>query len=196
MSKQLYSGKKWGLTAMKLVESKVINLREIHETAVVHPSARIGKNVIIGPYAIIGENVEIGDYSFIGPHVTIDGWTTIGEGNRFYHGASIGCEPQDLKFKGEKSYLLIGDNNLFRENVTISRGTEGGGGETCIGSNNLFMAYSHVAHDCKLGNHIILGNCSALAGHVVIEDRVVFSALSGAHQFTKVGKMAMIGACS
>lgn len=179
---------------MKLVETKLINMREIHETAVVHPNARIGRNVVIGPYAIIGENVEIGDNCIIDPQVSIEGWTTIGEGNRFYHGATIGCEPQDLKFKGEKSFLFIGDNNIFRENVTISRGTEGGGGETRIGSNNLFMAYSHVAHDCQVGNNIVMGNCTALAGHVVIEDRAIIAGLSGVHQFCKIGKMAMVGA--
>lgn len=181
---------------MKLVESKVVTLREIHETAIVHPNAKLGRNVVIGPYAIIGENVELGDNCVVGPHVTIEGWTTIGQGNRFFHSGSIGCEPQDLKFKGEKSFLVIGDNNIFRENVTISRGTEGGGGETRIGSNNLFMAYSHVAHDCQIGNHIILGNCSALAGHVVVEDRAIISGLTGVHQFSKIGKMCMIGACS
>jgi UDP-N-acetylglucosamine acyltransferase len=179
---------------MKLVESKVINLREIHETAVVHPNANIGRNVVIGPYAIIGENIEIGDDCIIGPQVVIDGWTIIGSGNRFYHGATIGGEPQDLKFKGEKSFLFIGDNNIFRENVTVNRGTEGGGGETRIGNNNLFMAYSHVAHDSQVGNHIVMGNCTALAGHVVIEDRVTVAGLSGVHQFCKIGKMAFIGA--
>lgn len=178
---------------MQLIDSKVINLREIHPTAIVHPNAKLGRNVVIGPYAIIGENVEIGDNCVIGPHVVIEGWTTIGTGNRFFHGGSIGCEPQDLKFKGEKSFLFIGDNNIFRENVTISRGTEGGGGETRIGNNNLFMAYSHVAHDCQLSNNIILGNCSALAGHVVVEDRAIISGLSGVHQFCKIGKMAMVG---
>jgi UDP-N-acetylglucosamine acyltransferase len=181
---------------IKLVESKAAVIRNIHETAIVHPGAVIGRNVSIGPYAVIGENVEIGDNCVIGPHVVIDGWTTIGDGNRFYHGGSIGCEPQDLKFKGEKSFLVIGDNNIFRENVTISRGTEGGGLETRIGNYNLFMAYSHIAHDCQVGNHVILGNCSALAGHVVVEDRAIISGLTGVHQFTKVGKMAMIGACS
>jgi acyl-[acyl-carrier-protein]--UDP-N-acetylglucosamine O-acyltransferase len=178
---------------MKLVESKVINLREIHETAIVHPEAKIGNNVVIGPYAVIGENVEIGDNCIIGPQVSIEGWTTIGEGNHFYHGATIGCEPQDLKFKGEKSFLFIGDNNIFRENVTISRGTEGGGGETRIGNNNMFQAYSHVAHDCQLGNNIILGNCAGLAGHITIEDRAIISGLTGVHQFCKIGKMAMVG---
>jgi UDP-N-acetylglucosamine acyltransferase len=159
----------------------------------VHGPAKIGNNVIIGPYAVIGENVEIGDNCIIGPQVLIEGWTTIGEGNHFYHGATIGCEPQDLKFKGEKSFLFIGDNNIFRENVTISRGTEGGGGETRIGNNNMFQAYSHVAHDCQLGNNIILGNGSGLAGHIIIEDRAIISGLTGVHQFCKIGKMAMIG---
>jgi UDP-N-acetylglucosamine acyltransferase len=178
---------------MKLVESKVITLREIHETAVVHPGATLGRNVVIGPYALIGEHVKLGDNCIVGSHVVIDGWATIGENNKFYHGATIGCEPQDLKFKGEKSYLVIGDNNIFRENVTINRGTEGGGGETRIGNNCLFMAYSHVAHDCQIGNHVIMGNCAALAGHIVIEDRVIISGLSGVHQFCKIGKMAMVG---
>ncbi len=178
---------------MKLVESKLINIREIHETAIVHPNAKIGRNVVIGPYAIIGENVEIGDNCEIGPNVQIDGWTTIGEGNRFFHGAIIGSEPQDLKFKGEKSFLVIGDNNIFREFVTISRGTEGGGGETRIGNNNLFMANSHVAHDCQLASHIILGNSTGLAGHIVVEDRAIISGLTGVHQFCKIGKMAMVG---
>lgn len=178
---------------MKLVESKVINLHEIHETAIVHPNAKIGRNVVIGPYAVIGENVEIGDNCVIGPQVMIDGWTTIGSGNKFYHGASIGCEPQDLKFQGEKSFLIIGDNNMFRENCTVSRGTEGGGGETRIGNNNLFMAYSHVGHDCQIGNNIVLVNCSALAGHVVVEDRAIIGGLSGVVQFCKIGKMVMVG---
>lgn len=178
---------------MQLIDSKVVNLREIHSTAIVHPNTKIGRNVVIGPYAIIGDNVEIGDNCIIGSHVVIEGWTTIGIGNRFFHGGSIGCEPQDLKFKGEKSFLFIGDNNIFRENVTICRGTDGGGGETRIGNNNLFMAYSHVAHDCQMSNNIILGNCSALAGHVVVEDRAIISGLSGVHQFCKVGKMAMVG---
>lgn len=178
---------------MKLVESKIISLREVHETAIIHPSAKIGRNVVIGPYAIIGENVEIGDNCIIGPHVMIEGWSSVGENNRFFHGASIGCEPQDLKFRGEKSFLCIGDNNIFRENVTISRGTEGGGGETRIGNNNLFMAYSHIAHDCQLGSHIIIGNCTGLAGHVAIEDKAIISGLSGVHQFCKIGKMAMVG---
>ncbi|HEY8391623.1 MAG TPA: acyl-ACP--UDP-N-acetylglucosamine O-acyltransferase [Capillibacterium sp.] len=181
---------------MKVVENKVVTIREIHETALVHPGAKLGKNVVIGPYAVIGEHVELGDGCVVGPHVLIDGWTKIGNNNKFYHGASIGVEPQDLKFKGEKTYLIIGDGNIFRENVTISRGTAEGGGETRIGNDNLFMAYSHVAHDCKVGNHVVMANCSALAGHVTVEDRVTIGGLAGVHQFTKVGKLAMIGACT
>jgi UDP-N-acetylglucosamine acyltransferase len=181
---------------MKVVENKVVSLRDIHPTAIIHPGAKIGRNVVIGPYTVIGENVEIGDNCIIGPHVAIDGWTTIGTGNKFYHGASIGFEPQDLKFKGEKSFLFIGDDNVFRENVTVHRGTEGGGGETRIGNHNLFMAYTHVAHDCTLGNYIVLANCTALAGHVEVEDRAVIGGMSGVHQFTKIGKMVMVGACS
>lgn len=184
-------------TNMKIIESSnVIPLRNIHETAVVHPNAKLGKDVIVGPYAVIGENVEIGDGCVIGPHVLIEGWTKIGVGNKFHHGATIGCEPQDLKFKGEKSYLVIGDYNTVRENVTISRGTEGGGGETRVGSHNLFMAYSHIAHDCQVGSYIVIANGSALAGHVVVEDRVVIGGLCGIHQFSKIGKMAMVGACT
>lgn len=181
---------------MKVVENKVLPLREIHETAVIHAGAELGKNVVISPYAIIGKDVELGDGCIVGPHVTIEGWTKIGANNKFYHGASIGCEPQDLKFKGEKSFLFIGDGNTFRENVTVSRGTEGGGGETRIGNNNLFMAYGHVAHDCQIGSNIVLANCTALAGHVTVEDRVTIGGLCGVHQFTKVGKLAMIGACT
>lgn len=180
---------------MKPQESKVISFnRKIHETAIVHSGAKIGPNVEIGPYAIVGENVEIGDGTVVGPHAVLDGWTVIGKNNKIYAGAAIGADPQDLKFQGEKSYLFIGDHNIIREYATISRGTEGGGGETRIGNNNLFMAYTHVAHDCQVGNHVIMSNSSALAGHVTVEDRVVIGGLAGVHQFCKVGRMAMIGA--
>jgi len=181
---------------MKALENKVVQLRKIHETAVIHPGAELGKDVSIGPYAIIGENVEVGDGCIIGPHVVIDGWTRIGSGNKFYQGASIGCEPQDLKFKGEKTFLVIGDDNIFREHVTISRGTGEGGGETRIGNDNFFMAYSHAAHDCHVGSHVVLTNAASLGGHVTVEDRVVIGGLSGVHQFTKIGKMAMVGGCT
>ena len=174
-------------------QDNVVRLKEIHDTAVVHPDAKIGKDVKIGPYAIIGENVEIGDGTEVGPHSVIKGWTTIGENNKIFNSASIGQEPQDLKFEGEKSFLEIGDNNTFREFTTIHRGTEEGGGITKIGDNNLLMDYTHVAHDCKLANNIIMSNSAQLAGHVEVEDKVVISALVGVHQFVRIGKMAMIG---
>src|SRR5690606_11098907 len=126
-----------------------------------------GVNVEIGPYSSIGENVVIGDGTKNGAHVVIEGWTTIGKNNRIDTGAIVGNEPQDLKFKGEKSYLTIGDNNIIREYATISRGTEGGGGETRIGNNNLIMSYVHVAHDVQIGSHIVISHGSGIAGHVV-----------------------------
>lgn len=168
----------------------------VHPTAIVEPGAQIGADVEIGPYAIIGEHVAIGDGTRIGPHVVIEGWTQVGRNNRIYTGAVVGSEPQDLKFKGEKSYLFIGDDNIIREYCTISRGTEGGGGETRIGNGNLLQANSHVGHDVQMGNGVILGHGSGIAGHVVIEDRVVIGGMCGIHQFTKVGRMAMVGAHS
>ena len=174
-------------------QDNVVRLKEIHDTAVVHPDAKIGKDVKIGPYAIIGENVEIGDGTEVGPHSVIKGWTTIGENNKIFNSASIGQEPQDLKFEGEKSFLEIGDNNTFREFTTIHRGTEEGGGITKIANNNLFMAYTHVAHDCKVGSDIVMANSAALAGHVEVEDSVVIGGLVGVHQFVRIGKMAMVG---
>lgn len=178
---------------MKVLESKVVVLRDIHETAIVHEGATLGRDVVIGPYAIIGEHVVLGDGCRVGPHVIIEGWTTIGRNNRFYHGATIGCEPQDLKFHGEKSDLVIGDDNTFREFTTISHGTEGGGGVTRIGNHNLFMAYCHVGHDCQIGNHIVMSNATNLAGHVQVEDRAVIGGMCGVHQFSKIGKLAMVG---
>jgi UDP-N-acetylglucosamine acyltransferase len=179
------------------VEKKVVPLRSnIHPTAIVHPNAQIGVGVEIGPYAIIGENVVIGDGTQIGSHCVIDGWTQIGRNNRIFTGAVVGNEPQDLKFRGEKSYLFIGDNNLIREYATISRGTAGGGGETRLGSNNLIMSYVHVAHDVQMGNHVVVGHGSGIAGHVTIEDRVIIGGIVGVHQFSKIGQLAMLGAHS
>jgi len=179
---------------MKL-EKVVVSLREIHETAVVYPGARIGKDVKIGPYAVIGENVIIGDGTKVGPHVVIDGWTSIGKNCTIFPSASIGAEPQDLKFEGEKSYVFIGDNTKIREFATINRAT-GEGGETRVGSDCLLMAYTHVAHNCTVGNHVILANAATLAGHVVVEDRAIIGGLSGVHQFVKIGMNAMIGGAS
>lgn len=176
-------------------ETVVIPLRKIHETAVIHPGARLGKDVEVGPYAVIGENVLIGDGTKIGAHVVIDGWTSIGKHCVFFPGVSIGAEPQDLKFAGEKSYVFIGDNTKIREYATVNRAT-GEGEETRIGSNCLLMAYTHVAHNCIVGNHVIMSNAATLAGHVEVEDRAVIGGLAGVHQFVKIGRNAMIGGAS
>lgn len=176
-------------------ETVVIPIRKIHETVVVHPGARLGKDVEIGPYAVIGENVLIGDGTKIGAHVVIDGWTSIGKNCVVYPSASIGTEPQDLKFRGEKSYVFIGDNTRIREFATINRAT-GEGEETRVGSNCLLMAYTHVAHNCVVGNHVIMSNAATLAGHVIVEDRVIIGGLAGIHQFVKIGRNAMIGGAS
>lgn len=177
-------------------QAKVLHMADIHKTAVISHDAELGKDVEVGPYSIIGENVEIGDGTFIGPHVVIEGRTRIGKNNEIYHGATIGEDPQDLKYDGEKTYLFIGDNNIIRENVTIHRGTEEGGGETRIGSDNFIMAYCHVAHDCQLGNNIVMSNAANLAGHVTVEDNAVIAGLTGVHQFVRIGKVAMVGAHS
>ena len=173
-------------------EKVVIALRKIHETAVVHPGARIGKDVEIGPYVVIGEHVLIDDGTKIGAHAVIDGWTSIGKNCVIYPGASIGSEPQDLKFRGEKSYVFIGDNTKIREFATVNRAT-GEGEETRIGSNCMLQAYTHVAHNCVVGNHVIMSNAATLAGHVIVEDRAVIGGLSGVHQFVKIGRNAMVG---
>lgn len=176
-------------------EKVVIPLREIHETAVIHPGARIGENVKIGPYAVIGENVVIGDGTSIGAHAVIDGWTSIGKNCTIFHSTSIGCEPQDLKFHGEKSYTVIGDNTSIREFATVHRAT-GEGEETRIGSNCLLMAYTHVAHNCIVGNNVIMSNAAMCAGHAIIEDRAVIGGMAGVHQFVKIGRNAMVGGLS
>lgn len=176
-------------------ETVIIPLRKFHETAVVHPNARIGKDVEIAPYAVIGENVVIGDGTKIGAHVVIDGWTSIGKNCVIFPSASIGAEPQDLKFRGEKSYVFIGDNTKIREFATVNRAT-GDDEETRIGSNCLLQAYTHVAHNCVVGNHVIMSNAATLAGHVVVEDRANIGGLTGVHQFVKIGRNAMIGGAS
>ena len=167
-----------------------------HQSAVVHQNAQIGENVTIGPFAVIGEHVTIGDNCEIQPHVVIDGHTEIGEGCKFFPGASIGSPPQDLKYAGEPTRLVIGKHNVFREYVTVNIGTVGGGGITRIGDNCLMMAYSHVAHDCQLGNHIVIGNCAALSGHLIVEDFAIIGGLSGLHQFVRIGTHCILGGCS
>lgn len=169
---------------------------KIHPTAIVAPGAQLGAGVEVGPFSIIGENVQIGDGTIIGAHVTIEGWTVIGQNCRIYSGAVIGNEPQDKKYKGEKTYLFIGDDNVIREYATISRGTLGGGGETRLGNNNMIMSYVHVAHDVQMGSNIVVAHGTGISGHVVIEDCAVISGLCGIHQFTKIGRMSMIGAQS
>ncbi|MCM2313554.1 MAG: acyl-ACP--UDP-N-acetylglucosamine O-acyltransferase [Thermoanaerobaculia bacterium] len=168
-------------------------MSKIHPTAIVDPTAIIGSDVEIGPYAVIEAGVEIGDGTEIGPHVRIMGPTKLGKRNRLTGNASFGTDPQDLKFGGEKTRLEIGDDNLFREFVTVNRGTIGGGGVTTIGSNNLFMAYSHVAHDCHVGSSVIFANCGTLAGHVEVGDFATIGAFTAVHQFCRVGNHAFLG---
>jgi UDP-N-acetylglucosamine acyltransferase len=165
----------------------------VHETAVVHPGARLGPGTIVGPFATIGAGVQTGRDCRIGASTVVDGQTEIGDRTEIYPFASIGLAPQDLKFKGEPTRLVIGHDNVFREFVTIHRGTAGGGGVTSIGHHNLFMAYAHVAHDCHVGSHTIFGNGATLGGHVTVEDYSTISAYSGVHQFCRVGQHAFIG---
>jgi len=165
----------------------------IHATAIVDPTAKIAAGVAIGAYSVIGADVEIGAGSTIGPHVVIEGATRIGRENRIFQFASIGAIPQDKKFGGEHSQLIIGDRNVIREFVTLNRGTGEGGGATRIGDDNWIMAYAHVAHDCIIGNHTIFSNNATLAGHVTIGDYVILSGFAGVHQFCRIGAHAFIG---
>ncbi len=169
---------------------------QIDPAARVHPDARIGEGTTIGPFAVIGPRVVIGRGCKVGASAAIDGNTRIGDGSEIYPFASIGLPPQDLKYRGEDTRLTIGARNIFRECVTIHRGTAGGGGETTIGDGNLFMAYAHVAHDCHIGSHTIFGNAATLGGHVTVEDFATISAYSGVHQFCRVGRHAFIGGYS
>ncbi len=167
-----------------------------HHTSIISNKAELGSNVNVGPYCIINDNVKIGSNVNLKAHVYIEGNTTIGKNCTFYPYCSIGSSPQDLKYKGEKSILKIGNNNTFREYVTVNPGTIGGGLETTIGNNCLFMISSHIAHDCKIGNNVIMVNNASLAGHVLLEDYAIMGAMSGAHQFCRIGKHSMIGGLS
>ncbi|MDX1763416.1 MAG: acyl-ACP--UDP-N-acetylglucosamine O-acyltransferase [bacterium] len=169
---------------------------DIHPTSIVHPGAKIADGVEIGPYCIIGEHVKIARGTRVKSHVTINDWTEIGEGCTFFSFSSIGEPPQDLKFKGEESYLRIGRENVFREFITLNRGTKEGGGTTVIGDSNFFMAYCHVAHDCRIGNHVIMANAATLAGHITIADHAIIGGLSAIHQFVRIGRHAIIGGAS
>ncbi|MFI4968675.1 MAG: acyl-ACP--UDP-N-acetylglucosamine O-acyltransferase [Lysobacterales bacterium] len=165
----------------------------IHATALVDSAARIGADVSIGAYSVIGAEVEIGARTTIGPHVVIEGATRIGCDNRIFQFASLGAEPQDKKFRGERSELLIGDRNVIREFTTFNRGTAEGGGATRIGDDNWIMAYVHIAHDCAIGNQVVFANNATLAGHVEIGDFVTLGGFTGVHQFCKIGAHAFTG---
>ena len=165
----------------------------IHKTAIISPKAKIASNVEIGPYTIIDANVEIEEGCLVQSHVNITGCTIIGKNNKIYPFASIGSNPQDMKYKGEETKLNIGNNNIIREYVTINPGTIQGGGSTKVGNNNLIMIGAHVAHDCIIGNNIVIANNAAIAGHAEISDHVVIGGNCGVQQFARIGKMAMIG---
>ena len=164
----------------------------IHPTAIIDPKAELAEGVAVGPYAVIGGNVSIGRGTTVGAHTVIDGWTLIGEDNRISPMSSVGGAPQDLKYRGEKTWLKIGDRNMIREFTTLQPGTVTGIGETVIGSDNLFMAYCHVAHDCLIGNRVIMANGSTLAGHVLVEDFAILGGLSAVHQYVRIGESAML----
>lgn len=164
----------------------------IHTTAIIDPSAKIGKDVQIGPYSVIGADVEIGEGTWIGPHVVINGPTKIGRENRIYQFSSIGEITQDLKYNGERTYLEIGDHNIIREFCTVNRGSIQDKAITKLGSHNLLMAYVHIAHDCVVGNHVVFSNNASLAGHVHIDDHVVLGGFSGVFQFCRVGAHSFI----
>ncbi|MEW5980933.1 MAG: acyl-ACP--UDP-N-acetylglucosamine O-acyltransferase [Acidobacteriota bacterium] len=168
----------------------------VHPTAVVHPGAVIGEGTVVGPYASIGAHVRIGRNCRIGASCVVDGWTDIGDDNTLYPMGSFGLNPQDLKFRGEATRLVIGRGNTFREFVTIHRGTKGGGGVTRIGDRNYLMAYSHVAHDCVIGNEVLFAQAGTLGGHVLVDDFATVGAFSGVHQFCRVGRHAFIGGYS
>jgi UDP-N-acetylglucosamine acyltransferase len=164
-----------------------------HPTAIIHPAARIACSVSIGPYTVIGEHVELGDDCEVMSHVVLAGPTRMGRRNRVFPWASIGLEPQDLKYHGEATRLEVGDDNTFREFVTVHRGTAGGGGVTRIGNHNLLMAYVHIAHDCSLGDHVVMANGASLAGHVEIQDHAMVGAFCGIHQFCRIGTYSFLG---
>ena len=170
-------------------------IMKIHPKAIIDKKAKLADDIEVGPYAIIGPDVEIGRASKIGPHAVIEGRTAIGENCRIFTGACIGSIPQDLKYKNERSFLKIGNNNIIREYVTINLGTHEDS-VTSIGDGNLLMAYSHVAHDCKIGRGCIIANAGTLAGYVTVEEKVVIGGLAAIHQFVRVGKLAIIGGCS
>ena len=170
-------------------------MNTIHSTAVIHPKANLGAGCEIGPYCVIGEHVTLGDGCKLHAHVVIDGHTTLGKGNEVFPFACLGLKTQDLKWNGGITRTQIGDNNAFREYVTIHSATNDGDA-TVIGSHNTILAYCHIAHDCRVGDHIVMSNVGTLAGHVIVEDHAIVGGLAAVHQFCRIGKMAIIGGCS
>jgi len=165
----------------------------LHATSIVSPEAELAEDVTIGPYAIVGPKVSLGPGCSVGAHAVLQGPAVLGPGCRVFPFASIGTDPQDLKYSGEPTRVEIGAGNTFREFVTVNRGTSGGGGVTSIGRDNFFMAYAHIAHDCAVGSHTIFANAATLAGHVAVEDGATIGAFSGVHQFCRIGRHAFIG---
>ena len=169
---------------------------QVHQTAIVHPKAELADDVSVGPYTVISEHVRIGRGTRIDSHVVIEGWTEVGEHCQVHSFASLGAPPQHLKYNGEETYVRIGSHNILREYVTVNRATAFGGGVTSIGDHNVLMAYVHIAHDCHVGNHVIMANAATLAGHITIGDQAIVGGLVGIHQFVRVGAHSMIGGCS
>lgn len=169
---------------------------EIHPTAIIHSKAQLGPGVKIGPYCVVGENVQIGQDTILESHVVAEGWTKIGDRCHLFPFVSVGAAPQAVRYRGEPTRLNIGNDNRIREFVTIHRGTVGGGGETLLGEQNFIMAYSHIAHDCKIGNQVIMANNSTLAGHILVEDFAIVGGLVAIHQFARVGCFSLIGGAS
>jgi len=173
-------------------DSAIARSAVIHSTAIISTGATVGEGTSIGPYSVIGAGVRIGNHNRVGPHVVIDGDTIIGDSNQIYQFASIGAAPQDLKYEGEASVLRIGNRNIIREYATLQPGTAAGDGKTIVGDGNLLMACSHVAHDCRLGDHVRLTNAATLAGHIEIGDGAILSGLCAVHQFVRIGKLAFV----
>lgn len=169
---------------------------KIHPTAIISKLAKLADDIEVAPHTIIGDEVAIGKGAKIGANVVLEGNTRIGDNCQIFTGAVIGSRPQDLKYSGEKTYLEIGNNNIIREYCTFNPGTKEGGGKTVVGNDNLFMAYSHIAHDCKVGNNCIFANNGTLAGHVTVEDKSIIGGLVAVHQFVRVGRLSIVGGCS
>ena len=168
---------------------------QIHPTAVIHPKAQLAEDVQVGPFCVVGEHVTIRKGTRLLSHVTVEGWTEVGERCELHPFVSVGGPPQHLGYKGEPTKVVIGSDNIFREYVTVNRATVQGGGITSIGDKNFLMAYCHVAHDCRLGSHLIMANAASLAGHITIGDHAIIGGLSGIHQFVRIGAYAMVGGC-